>query len=525
MADDLWKGIPRAAAPPRIQTPAPPPVVLPAEGQLYDEHYFGAVLASTVLENKWIPWNHRERQKDGRGLTDKQVFFLVTPHREAFYGGAAGGGKSDALLMAALQYVDVPGYAAVIFRRTYKDLSRPGALLDRAYAWLSNTSARWRQEDKSWTFPNPAGAPAKLVFAHMEHENDKYEHQSAEYQFIGWDELTQFPETQYVYLHSRLRRLAGFQVPLRVRAASNPGGIGHVWVKHRFVKGPDGKEVIHPSRVFVPASLYDNPNLDIEEYLESLGEMDPITKRRLLEGDWDVVEGGKFNREWFEIVSALPAELLQFRYWDLAGTTPQEGTDPDYTAGVKLGKTRSGVFYVSDVRHIRGSPHTVEKLVKQTAMLDGPEVEVFIEQEPGQSGKAQIDHYRRNVIPGFRFRGDKATGNKELRINILSGQAQAENVKLLAGRWNGAYLDEAEGYQGTYRSGHDDQLDATAGGMQQLNLRVFGKRVAMIPPPDTTEGFQNRAFSERIQKRLAEVGKSINRGGMRQTVRRGTMNW
>ena len=120
--------------------------------------------------------------------------------------------------MAALAYVDVPGYRALLFRRSFPDLNLPGALMDRAREWLGGSAARWNAHDHVWTFPSGAS----LTFGYLENEKDKYRYQSAELQYIGFDELTQFAESQYLYLFSRLRRLAGSAVPLRMRAASNP---------------------------------------------------------------------------------------------------------------------------------------------------------------------------------------------------------------------------------------------------------------------------------------------------------------
>ena len=124
---------------------------------------------------------------------------------ETLYGGAAGGGKSDWLLMSALDYVDVPGYAALLLRRTYQDLAKPGALIDRAHSWLHQTDARWNEQKKQWRFPSGA----VIDFGYLEQANDVYQYQSAEYQMVGFDELTQFEEPQYLYLFSRLRRLRG----------------------------------------------------------------------------------------------------------------------------------------------------------------------------------------------------------------------------------------------------------------------------------------------------------------------------
>ena len=109
----------------------------------------------------------------------------------------------------------------------------------------------------------------------------------------GFDELTQFTETQYRFMFSRLRRLTGATVPIRMRGASNPGDTGHEWAKKRFVK-PGRKGV-----PFIPARIRDNPHLDFADYVQSLNELDPITRRQMLAGDWDAFEGGRFRKEWF----------------------------------------------------------------------------------------------------------------------------------------------------------------------------------------------------------------------------------
>lgn len=226
--------------------------------------------------------------------TPTQRVFLLLNCREALYGGAAGGGKSDALLMGAMQYVDCPSYSAILFRRTYADLSKPGALMDRAGEWLRGTAARWNEQKKQWKFPSGA----ILAFGYLEHEHDVYAHQGAEYQFIGFDELTQFSERQYLYLGSRLRRLqARSHIPLRMRSASNPGGIGHQWVRRRFlVEGPAS------GRTFVPARLEDNPHLDRAEYERSLAALDPVTRAQLRRGDWSVRDkDNSLVPEWTDI--------------------------------------------------------------------------------------------------------------------------------------------------------------------------------------------------------------------------------
>ncbi len=229
--------------------------------------------------------------------TAKQAAFLWLPVLEAFYGGAAGGGKSEALLAAALAYADIPGYTALLLRRTYQSLALPGALMDRAKQWLLDTPGTWRAKDHSWEFPtSDPRRPARLVFGYCEDDRDLDRYASAEFQFIGFDELTQFTEPQYRFFFSRLRGpekgpLAA--VPLRMRSASNPGNIGHAWVKSRFIA--HGRE---HGRVFIPATSRDNEHVGAA-YSRSLEELDPVMRARLRDGDWDVEEVGEFfARAW-----------------------------------------------------------------------------------------------------------------------------------------------------------------------------------------------------------------------------------
>lgn len=267
----------------------------------------------------------------------KQHAFLWLNCKEAMFGGAAGGGKSDALLMAALQYVDVPNYAAIIFRRTFTDLALPGAIMDRSHEWLGNTDAKWNDVKKTWTFPNGA----TLTFAFLKGPNDKNRYQSAEFQYVGFDELTQFPEEDYTYLFSRCRRpempegdpdlwterevaLALLHaVPLRVRSATNPGGSGHRWVRRRFLEkvptDPDDPESVADAaaRVFIPSLLEDNPSLDKRAYEASLRELDAITLAQLRHGDWDVRVPGMWV---FDADAIASCEELGRRYDKLKET-------------------------------------------------------------------------------------------------------------------------------------------------------------------------------------------------------------
>jgi predicted phage terminase large subunit-like protein len=389
--------------------------------------------------------------------TAKQQAFLLLDHvQEAFYGGAAAGGKSEALLMAALQYVDVRGYNALILRKTFKDLSLPEALMDRAHEWLDPTDAHWRDSTKTWEFPSGA----TLTFGYLAAERDKLSYRSAEFHYIGFDELTGFSQSSYRFLFSRLRRkTTARHIPIRMRSASNPGDIGHEWVKQRFLIEGAGR-----GRVFVPAKLDDNPHVDRAEYIKSLGELDPVTLAQLLQGDWDMQPVGPvFQRGWFEIVEAVPAGMKAVRYWDLAATRPRPNRDPDWTVGCKLAE-RAGTWFVLDVRRMRGTPGEVEAFIRTTAQEDGRSVVVYMEQEPGASGVNTIATYQK-VLKGFAFWPDTKDDSKSTRAGPASSAAQAGNVKLLRGAWVTPFLDELVPFP---FGAHDDQVDAFSGAMAML---------------------------------------------------------
>ena len=406
-------------------------------------------------ENLELSWTQYIPHKP----TTKQLAFLLLDNREALYGGAAGGGKSDALLMGALQYVSRPDYAALLLRRSYTDLALPGALMDRAREWLMPTDARWNDKSKTWTFPSGA----TISFGYLEQVGAEYRYQSTEFQYIGFDELTQFTENQYRYLFSRLRKRSDVDTPLRMRSASNPGGIGHEWVKQRFIDS----DSVDNGRIFISARLPDNPHLDSDSYMQSLQELDPITRRQLLAGDWTARQaGGLFRREWFAVVEEAPVWIKKsVRYWDLAATPKRVGTDPDYTAGVRVDYASDGMYYVVDVQRMRGSPADVERRIAQTAAIDGSSTQIVIEQEPGASGVNTIYNYVTRVLADYTVRGQRATGSKLERAGPVSSQAEVGNIRLLRGAWLPEFLDELEAFP---YGGHDDQVDALSGSVMRL---------------------------------------------------------
>jgi len=215
-----------------------------------------------------------------------------------FYGGAAGGGKSDWLLMDFLREADRWGnhHRGVIFRRTYPELEE---LLLRAKELYPLLGATYAKTEKTWHFP----AGSTLKFRYIENEDDVHNYQGHQYTWIGWDELTNWPTSYpYIYMLSRLRSPSG--APTAMRAAGNPGGVGHVWVKERFIDPAPPETLFYTKRgtscVFIPAKLEDNRILmendpEYELNLEELRDTRPELYQALREGDWNVFAGQVFQ--------------------------------------------------------------------------------------------------------------------------------------------------------------------------------------------------------------------------------------
>ena len=433
----------------------------------------GAALAElaallTPRLTRCIPWEPSETQ----------TAFLLLDGKEAMYGGAAGGGKSVALLMAALQYVDVPGYHALLLRRTFPSLAKPGALMDLAREWLAGTDAVWSEQRKQWTFPSGA----TLSFGFCDTDADRYQYQGAAYSFIGFDELTQFTRAQYTYLFSRCRRRSEgdvSNVPLRVRSASNPGGEGHEWVKQHFFAEGAAK-----GRVFIRARLEDNPHLDVGSYREMLAELSPVERKQLEEGDWGTVQAGDwFKAESWRYIDAheLPPLRRRVRYWDTASTKPSgRNKDPDFYVGVLMSEAY-GVFYVEDVVRFRLGPAETELELKKVRDRDGPSVDVWMAQEPGSQSEHLIFTYARTLFAGHSFRGDRQTGDKVQRAKPLSAAVHNGLVRLVRGAWNRDFTDEAEAFFNPAL--HDDQVDAASGAHQMLTVGAGAAPGPLAAPP------------------------------------------
>lgn len=429
-----------------------------------------------------------------------QEKFLASSADVVVYGGAAGGGKSFALLLEPLRHVtSVQGFAAVFFRRNTTQIRNPGGLWDESRTIYPLCGARPAKAVLEWRWP--FGGLVK--FAHLEHEDTVYDWQGAQIPLICFDELTHFSKSQFFYMLSRNRSTCG--VRPYIRATCNPDADSWVaefiawWIDQRtgypipersgvirymarindaIAWGDTAEELckrlgIGPDDVksvtFIPAKLEDNKILMAKDpsYRANLMAQSAVERARLLGGNWKVrpAAGLYFRRTWCKVVDAAPADLDIVRYWDLAATEKTDSNDPDFTVGLKLGLSRSTKRYI--VLHctsMREGPAKVRDAIDKTASADGNHVLVRFPQDPGQAGKDQAQGYV-TMLAGYDARGRRETGDKVVRFSGFSAQCEAGNVDILRGEWNDELFDWLEGFP---EAKHDDHVDACSGAFVAL---------------------------------------------------------
>lgn len=432
----------------------------------------------------------------------------------AILGGSAGCGKTFGLLLEPLRYIDLPAFGAVVFRRESPEITNQGGLWDESGRLYREFGAEPNAQRLEWTFPSGA----KVRFSHLQREEDKFSWKGAQVPLIEFDQLEMFTAGQFWYLVSRNRDPAG-RVRSFIRASCNPvpesdpiGGWLHrfiAWwldeqtglpredragVLRWFVRGEgdqlewyasrEAAMAAHPGRseqevlsmTFIPGRLEtDNPAMMRADpgYRGRLMALPLVERERLLGGNWNVrpTAGSVFNRSWFDIVDAAPADARCVRSWDKAGTSGGGA----YSAGVRMARA-GGTYYVEDVVRGQWSPHQRNLVMRQVAAADGPEVTIWMETEPGSGGKESSQISIRELA-GYSVHAETVTGDKVTRASGLSAQAEAGNVKLVRGEWNEAYLSELHGFpEGKYK----DQVDASSAAFAKLTLTGGAPSISVL---------------------------------------------
>lgn len=420
-----------------------------------------------------------------------QYEFLANPADIVIYGGAAGSGKTFALLLEPLWHYDNPKFTGVIFRKNATQIRNPGGLLSESQSLYREFGGNLREALMEWDFPEGA----IIKFAHLDLERDKYSWQGSQLCFIGFDELTHFSWGQFVYMLSRNRSTCGIKP--YIRATCNPDCDSWVrkfidwWIdpetgyaisersgKIRWfiIRGdetfwsdsPDDLKLrfsnaLPKSLSFINANIYDNQILlrQNPEYLANLQALPRFEREQLLHGNWNIkpTAGIFFQRKYFEILNILPKNLTYVRYWDRAATKKTEINDPDYTVGIKLAKDKNGIFYVCDMIRMQESPLNVQNAILNMASQDEHYTRIGLEQDPGQAGVSEVDLLIR-MLAGFSVMPYKVIKDKITRASPVSAQAEAGNIKVLRGYWNEDFFKELENFP---ESNHDDIVDALSG--------------------------------------------------------------
>jgi hypothetical protein len=238
-----------------------------------------------------------------------QTDFLAAPETDVLYGGAAGGGKSYAMLVDPLRYAHRAAHRALILRRSMPELRE---LIDKSRELYPKAfpGCKFREVEKIWTFPSGS----KIEFGFLERDADVYRYQGQAYSWIGFDEITHLnTEFSWNYLSSRLRTTDPDITPY-MRCTANPGGTGATWVKKRYVDPCEPNEAFTGddglTRRFIPARLDDNPYLAKDgRYEQMLNALPDVQRKQLLEGNWDVTEGAAFTEFDLETHVITPFEI------------------------------------------------------------------------------------------------------------------------------------------------------------------------------------------------------------------------
>lgn len=448
---------------------------------------------------------------DIRPQAGPQEEFLLSSADICIYGGAAGGGKTWGLLLDPLRDVDVSGFMALIFRRTYPEITNAGGLWDESEKLYQDAGGKPTRGDLLWRFRSGA----RVEFSHLQHEKNLTNFDGAQITLLAFDQLEHFTEKMFWYLQIRNRSMCG--VPPRLRATCNPDpdswlitgpdgwGTGFLswWIgddgyalmersgvirwmvryKEQLYWDTDRARLVERFReidpdvspisvTYIPATVYDNKLLleNDKSYLPKLKALPLVERERFLGdatrgGNWKVrPEAGKvFDRSWFEVVDHVPDGGVDARGWDFAATLKEiNKDDPDFTASVKMRMCADGFVYVTDV--IQERMVEIDEFVRQVSAADasiakaqGCRYRIRWETEPASAGIRETARLKRLLV-GMDADGVSAAGDKLVKWRNFAAFCQTGKVRVLAATWTDRYLAHLHGQPD---QDHDDLADGS----------------------------------------------------------------
>lgn len=451
----------------------------------------------------------------------KQEQLLSNPADIAIGGGSAGGGKTWSLLLEPLRHRNVKGFNAIIFRRTYKQVTMPGGMWDESLNLYPHAGGKPNKNSMEWTYPSGA----KVAFSYMDSEADKLVYQGAQIALIEYDQVEESSESQFFFMLSRNRSMCG--VAPYVRATVNPDPDSWLakflswWIDQDtgyaieersgvlrwMVRAGDeldwadsrealvtkhGPDSMPKSVSFVPSTVYDNPALlkANPQYLANLKALPFVEMERLLKGNWKVrpSAGKVFNRDNFRIVDwdDVPEGGIECRFWDFAATEKKSaGHNPSFTAGTKMLFGADGYVYILHCVAKQLNPPDVDELFYSTTRQDreealaaGSRFMVRWEEEGGSAGK--IGSWRMSEkLMGYDFGGIPPRGGDKLQRWMACGfvaACQAGRVRLVRGDWNEGFLNNLHNQM---EAVFHDIPDSTAGAFLCLS-RETGVKAQMF---------------------------------------------
>lgn len=450
-----------------------------------------------------------------------QTAFVNSTAYEVLYGGAAGGGKTDALLYGPLDQIHIPSCRVLFLRRTFRELRE---VMDRALAKFRLLGGVWRESEKRWTFPSGA----TYEFGYCESYPDVFQYQGQEYTEICYDELGQCPEERvWTYLISR-NRSTNPRLHHRMRASANPGGPGHVWLRRRFVDHP---EVVHgqserndsPDRAFIPARLSDNPTLDLGDplYRQRLEMLPEVTRRQLLDGDWSAGEGmalSELNRE-VHLVKAFDPPA----YWYHWGAFDW-GFNHPFVAGWFAADTDGNVHLVESVGGRRLLPREIAGRIMER--MPTRQLRKFVAghdcwnevKARGENTPSIADQFREEGILLQRANISRASGLNNMRHYLTHGPNRPPRFRIMDTPNNRRVFETLESMvvdpddpedalkvdADEYGQGGDDAYDMTRYG---LAARPLIAKMPDGPEPSAFDPEVLKAEVERVYRPLVERRK------------------